>query len=239
MPGKAKAKRTRAPRRDQRRERNRQLLIDATIAIVLEQGSGALTMAGVAERAGVYHPAFYSNFRNVEACLEAAVASVAQRILEQTLDLRRAMLGEAQPDFAAEVALTEDSLRHLLTYKQIYLLLLQCRLERSPIGELARRVFDGHTKELLELIERTATRYGVAKTKLRELEPLARYMLEGYLGTGLALLQGQGDLRAAAERLSRYHSALISREIRRLLPSRSKPSKSRTRTKAKSRRAAV
>lgn len=205
------------PRHDLRRERNRQLLIDATLALVLEQGSGGLSMVAITERAGVHHPAFYSHFRNVDECLEAAFVHVSNAQHEQTMTLRDSLWQAGRPDFATELAVTENSLRTMLQYRQLYLLVLQCRHEQSRIGELAREDFERSAQEITEYVWRAALYFGAQAKHLREFEKLARYILEGISAAALEVLHGRAkDIHAVAERLTRYHWALVTAERERL-----------------------
>jgi len=67
-----------------RRERTAQLL-DVALELILESGYGALTMAAVAERAGVSKPIVYRSYPN-RAALLAALLRREQKLTEGKLD---------------------------------------------------------------------------------------------------------------------------------------------------------
>jgi AcrR family transcriptional regulator len=204
-------------RHDLRRERNRHRLIDATIALVLEQGSGGLSMVSITKRAALHHPAFYSHFRNVEECLEAAFTHVSNAQHERTATLRDSMWDSGRPDFATEVAVTENALKTVLEYRQLYLIVLQCRHEQSRIGELAREEFERTAQEITEYVWRAALYFRVEAQHLREFEKLARYILEGIAAAALDVLHGRAkDVHVLAERLTRYHWVLVTAERERM-----------------------
>jgi AcrR family transcriptional regulator len=204
-------------RRDLRRERNRQSLIDATIALVLERGSGALSMVAVTKRAGVHHPVFYSNFKNIDECLEAAFKEVSSARHRQQATLRKTLWSGGRPDFATEVAVTEHTLNSVMQYRQLYLLILHCRHEQSRLGELAREEFDHVAEGITEYVWRVALLFGANAEHLREFEKVARYILEGLAAAALDSLHGRvKDMHALAERLTRYHWALVGAERERL-----------------------
>lgn len=215
-------------RHDLRRERNRQRLIDATIAIVLEQGSGGLSMVAITKRAELHHPAFYSHFKGVDECLEAAFTHVSNAQHEQVAALRDSLWRSERPDFETEVAVTESALKTVLDYRQLYLLVLQCRHEQSRLGELAREEFERTAQEIIEYVWRAALHFNAEARHLREFEKLARYILEGIAATALDILHGRiKDVHAAAERLTRYHWALVTAERERLGATRARPATKR------------
>lgn len=63
------------PRRGDKRERTRAALIAATWAVVEEKGFGAVSLEGIAARAGMTRGAIYSNFASRAELLLAAVGS--------------------------------------------------------------------------------------------------------------------------------------------------------------------
>jgi AcrR family transcriptional regulator len=67
-----------------RKERTAQLL-DVALELIVESGYRALTMAAVAERAGVSKPIVYRSYPN-RAALLAALLRREQRLTERTLD---------------------------------------------------------------------------------------------------------------------------------------------------------
>jgi AcrR family transcriptional regulator len=77
-----------APRRDRRIERSKQALRDAMVALIMEQGFEAITVAAIAERANVGRSTFYSHFADKEDLLldgierlgEFLSAAIAERL---------------------------------------------------------------------------------------------------------------------------------------------------------------
>jgi AcrR family transcriptional regulator len=65
----------RSPAGGGKRERTRRKLIEATLALVAEQGFASANLADIAERAGMTTGAIYSNFEGKAGLLYAAMAS--------------------------------------------------------------------------------------------------------------------------------------------------------------------
>jgi AcrR family transcriptional regulator len=66
-----------------KRQRTRAALVEATLAIIAEQGFEAVTLEAVAERVGVTKGAIYSNFRGKGELLWEAVGAKALRLAPQ------------------------------------------------------------------------------------------------------------------------------------------------------------
>jgi AcrR family transcriptional regulator len=66
-----------------KRQRTRAALVEATLAVVAEQGFAAVTLEAVAARAGVTKGAIYSNFRGKGELLWEAVGAKALRLAPQ------------------------------------------------------------------------------------------------------------------------------------------------------------
>jgi AcrR family transcriptional regulator len=64
-------------------EERREQLLDATKAIVSEQGFHAVSIEAVARRAGITRPVVYGHFRDLPGLLEALVARESARALAQ------------------------------------------------------------------------------------------------------------------------------------------------------------
>jgi len=75
--------------RRQKKERTRQLLIDAAIDIVRQEGIEALTTTRLASAAGITQPAFYVHFKNVEHCRQAAAGQLFERLRELQADAQQ------------------------------------------------------------------------------------------------------------------------------------------------------
>ena len=64
-----------SPRRGNKRERTRRILIDAALEVISETGFAGATLDAIARRAGVTRGSIYSNFADRDALFVAAVAS--------------------------------------------------------------------------------------------------------------------------------------------------------------------
>jgi AcrR family transcriptional regulator len=105
-------------RRDARKGTQRERLVHAMIELAGAEGYGAVTIAGVIERAGVSRPTFYEYFPDTEACLLAALDQVQQHLLA---DFQRAVEdfgGRETLDAAiraiCELAMTEGVMSRVL-----------------------------------------------------------------------------------------------------------------------------
>jgi AcrR family transcriptional regulator len=72
------------PAFSRKRQRTRSALVDATLAIVAERGFAAVTLNGVAARAGVTKGAIYSNFRGKGDLLWEAVGRKLRYVIPET-----------------------------------------------------------------------------------------------------------------------------------------------------------
>jgi AcrR family transcriptional regulator len=79
------------PRRGDKRERTRRLLIEAALQVIAEAGFAGASLDAIARRAGVTRGSIYSNFAGRDALMTAAVASQGMRLnrdFGETLPLR-------------------------------------------------------------------------------------------------------------------------------------------------------
>ncbi|NBD12122.1 MULTISPECIES: TetR/AcrR family transcriptional regulator [Corallococcus] len=90
----------------------RQALVDAAVALIAEEGFGALSLREVARRAGVTHAAPYRHFADKEALLEA-VAHEGYRAMAREMRERMATAdGPLERLHAAGVAYVLFAVRH-------------------------------------------------------------------------------------------------------------------------------
>ena len=216
----------RRPRRDRRRARNRERLVQATVELVSEHGTEALTMAAIAKRAGLHHSGFYAHFPSVEACLEASMRAVAEHQRARDLERRAGVRESFPPDPEADARQLAQSLRQMLEHRAFNLLLVRCRHEQSRIGQLAREQTELAVREFSEDLWRIAARSGVevAAEHLHDFEHVARYILDAVLNTVIELAARRDhDVDTVARRLVRYHTAMVKAEIRRMLAAQRAP----------------
>ncbi|RKH05899.1 TetR/AcrR family transcriptional regulator [Corallococcus praedator] len=115
----------------------RQALVDAAVALISEEGFGALTLREVARRAGVTHAAPYRHFTDKEALL-GAVALEGFRAMAREMRERmdRAPEGPLEQLSAAGVAYVLFAVRHPPHFRVMFGPHFQRPLKpRSPEGE--------------------------------------------------------------------------------------------------------
>jgi AcrR family transcriptional regulator len=101
-----------------KRQRTRAALVEATLAIVAEQGFAAVTLDAVAARVGVTKGAIYSNFRGKGELLWEAVGAKALR-LEPQLTLGASLGENARAIARALVALVPQAERDAVFHRQL------------------------------------------------------------------------------------------------------------------------
>lgn len=209
----------RRPRRDKRRARNRQALLQAAFDLMMEGGSGALSPARIARRAGLHKPAFYAHFADLDACQRALAEVMLQRFYEPRMKARRAALQRDPADADAHYAWHLETLRGAQYQERaFYRVLPQIRAESGAIGACARTIVDQVRRDWTETLWDLAIRYGVGAAHLREVEALAITLVEMALTSLVRVAQGEiTDVEAEACRLQRYDDAIITAELRRML----------------------
>lgn len=213
---------SRRTRRDRRSERNRQRLIVAVLELLQEQPLESLTMAGVCERAGCYHSAFYAHFDNVQACVAAAVRDGFERRLVRDIARWERLYAERLEDGASQRALLADTLRGVLEGRALYQVVARSRNVPGPLGALERELRERQIDMVTELTWKLALDAGVGADHLRDIEAAARYNVESYWRVAVDLVQGVPlDIEREAERLYRFGRHVITGEIRRALRARS------------------
>lgn len=204
----------RRPRRDKRRERNRRQLIDATIELVAQGGSGALTVSRVSRAAGMEPPNFYAHFKSVEEC-EAAAAEELEQYLQRKLQPYSRVqtshgLDEAQRWYAALLASWLEEPRWLR-------ILLRARNEDSPIGRRMRGIVDRVRADTWKVLWELSVRRGMKGVTHAEIEMLADLCVGHFTTAFHALAEGRTrDVDAAAAAIARANRALIGAEFRRI-----------------------
>jgi len=79
------------------REERREQLLDATLALVAEEGYEGVSMEGIARRAGVTKPVVYDLFGSLADLLEALLEREEERALNQLAELLPAPTEDADP----------------------------------------------------------------------------------------------------------------------------------------------
>jgi AcrR family transcriptional regulator len=203
----------RRSRHDLRRERNRKQLIDATLELVAQEGSGALTVTRIARAAGMDPSGFYAHFKSSKECEQAAAAEFDRYIgslLKPYLDVRspRSVTSSAQ----ALQRLFEAWLAEPRWSK----LMLRARFEESAIGKLMRAILDGVRKDVQSVLWDVAVGVGARGRHLDRVAALAELCVGNYMTLLEAVVQGRvGDLNLAATTVARANIAIVAAELER------------------------
>lgn len=209
---------TRRPRRDKRRERNLETLLDAALKVLASEGPGALTPLRVAEQAGLHRRAFYAHFADAQACLEAVAVRISEQDFKRNEALHREAFAKLPPDRRASIAAVLDSLETAVKNRGIYLVLYRCRHDESVVGEAVRKVLEDSYDVWTELMWDLAMHYGVTAAHLRDVRYLAEHLVDHHNNAiGRAVSGRDKDLPALAQRMQRYNTAMVVSEFRRML----------------------
>lgn len=160
----------------------RELLIQATVAVVAERGLRGLTFRAAAERAGVSNTLVARHFGTREALLEAALDWATERTLQSTslLDLT------SEERFADALMESLDFEPELQAFQ--YEMIFEAR--RSPqVRDTVTRLYDRYVAVMTESL----TRYGLT----RDVHQTARQVFATLDGLVLEHLAGvdRGTLR--------------------------------------------
>jgi AcrR family transcriptional regulator len=169
--------------RKEEKERTRQRLIDALLAVARQEGIQALTTTKVAEAAGVAQSSFYFHFDGMEAAMRAAADRVGRQVRETIRDERRKIdLSNPRATIRSAQAATINALMAEPMFTQLFL-----RHRRDPtsaLGETFASLLDESRKELAEDLARF----------LGQLPSPAIYA-ELFIGMSLAAVEGLLDGR--------------------------------------------
>jgi AcrR family transcriptional regulator len=209
--------RARKPRRDQRRERNRQNLIDSALHLVAAEGAG-LSVARVTRKAGMDPAGFYAHFKNIGEC-ERAVAEEFRSYVESHIrayeGLRAARSLEAATDAIAAL------LASWLTRREWVILLARCRFDDTTVGSAVREMYSTVRRDLQEALWNRAVKLGLPAQYRRETDALADACIGLFVASLERLAEGrETDVRGEAERLMRADRAVIADAFQRILAAR-------------------
>ncbi len=128
----------RGSQRAQAREQTRQRLLEASLAILEEDGEAALTTTAITRRAGISQSGFYNYFSDMEDMLCQLIDEVEQQRRRATASARRAarhggVIDEVRESFRETVTRTA-------AHPNLFRLLVRSRLDpASRVGQEARR----------------------------------------------------------------------------------------------------
>lgn len=189
--------------RKQRKDRTRQLLIDAAIDIVRQGGIEALTTTRLASAAGITQPGFYVHFENVEHCLQAAAEQLCERFLDlqrNTRQLAGSLISGPDTLGKQEVffSICEQTLARAISERRLLEVVLRHRHDSSSaIGRRIGKALDRTRRDIADDLERAARRMGFPEPLQKRRELLADILLWLFLGAVEALLQGRHPEREA------------------------------------------
>ena len=173
-------------RKDPRRALTRKRWINATAEIIRQRGAGALSVAAIAKQAGMHPPGFYSYFKTLDECAQAAAEDLGSVLLSRYSEL----LGSRISFHTSRQRIFEfiqATLQEWLDEPHLTEIVLRCRYERSPMGEVVRRYMDRASADLAENLRKGAEEVGVEQCDPEEIELLARLYLAAFFN-GLASL---------------------------------------------------
>jgi AcrR family transcriptional regulator len=213
-PRKKPARPVRRSRRDGRRERNRKQLIDATLELAAQEGSGSLTVTRIARAAGMDPSGFYAHFKSAKECEKAAAAEFDRYI------------GSLAKPYLNLLALNDEDamskalaglLRAWLAEPRWSTLLLRARYEESAFGELIRSILDGVRKDARAWLWDLAAGAGARGRHLETIAALAELCVGNYM-TGLESLVQERivDVALTARAIARANRTLVIAELKRI-----------------------
>ena len=204
-----------------RTERNRQRLIDAAIAVLLERGMGEFTSAHISAQAGLHKPTFYAHFKNVEECLQAVALHVAQTNAREMLVMQSSVEAGSwltEDVFETTREFIERLLRSVRQHEALYQILSRCGPDGGPLGEAVRAINTQVRERWVEHFWRVAMHYKVDPQHFKEVAQMADHIV-GITHLAIArVLDGRvNDLAAEAARVARYDFAIVRAEFARML----------------------
>ncbi len=214
------ARRTRRTRKDGRKQRTRQKLIDATIDIVRADGVGALTTGRIANGAGIQQPGFYAHFKNVDDCLRMAAEQVADHVIQAEARMRRAhVLSSHAQDRQQEIeARMRFAVRLWLDNRRFAEIFTRCRHDATPIGEVCRQTGARAKAELVADLWELAKSLGLRSQWLPDLDLMAALLVAAFVAAiDMTLSSQQRDPDAVAVALARNQYHYVRAELTRML----------------------
>jgi AcrR family transcriptional regulator len=190
----------------------RHALIQASLALIAEEGFAALTLREVARRAGVTHAAPYRHFADKEALL-AAVAEEGFRTM--AAQMRERMASERSPTerlAACGVAYVLFALQHPAHFRVMFGPHFTRRADHEVLAQEGGNAFGLLVQSLTE---------GQQAGELREGEPMPLALMAWSLVHGLASLLVDGKLQHVvqgpeqAEEIARFQTRLLFDGLRR------------------------
>jgi AcrR family transcriptional regulator len=172
----------------------RRRLIEATLEILSQEGSSALTTGRVAECAGIVQSGFYKHFPNMDACLTEALSPIQAAVRDDIATRRRAWFA-SEPEGSSSAAGARhyaENLAFVVEHPTLSEIAVRRRFETGPVGELMRSFADGLVEDLVDdLLPRHPKRRG--RTARAECETAARVILGAVYAAIECLLEGRAE----------------------------------------------
>ncbi len=188
-------------RNDERRERTRERLLQATLDLLRLEGMGAVSVSRITKRVGVHHSLFYAHFKTLEECLAVVAGRVLEKLAPMDRALRRDVLARSLADRTALAQLFETTLDRWLEQGPLVELLLAHRLDQSALGQTLRPAMARMRDELAAELWNVAAKLGVEGRHLSEVRALADLFWNDFLWALELLLEGRAHDRAELGRM--------------------------------------
>jgi AcrR family transcriptional regulator len=206
------------PARRQRgtKEAARERLLCAAIELIRQRGGEALSTVSVTEAAGFAQSSFYLHFQNVDECLRAAAEKVASELRIFIADHRRRTHEAVMAKTASPVAHYGTILQLFIEQRSFSELLLRHRHDRSPLGEVMRKMFEGVRADLIADSWSLASSLGVHRRHYDQIALTAELIHAQVMAAGEALLEGRfTDVDLLAAELSATIEATVQASLAR------------------------
>jgi len=180
-------------RKDDRRERTRERLLQAALELLRLEGMSAVSVMRITKRVGVHHSLFYAHFKTLDECLAALAARVLDAIEPVERSLRRDVLARAMSDRRALGAHFTQSLSRWLEHRPLVELLLAHRLDQTPFGQTLRPALARMRDDIAAELWNIAAKLGVEGKHMLEMRALADLCLNTFLWALEANLDGRAS----------------------------------------------
>ncbi|HLM44029.1 MAG TPA: TetR/AcrR family transcriptional regulator [Myxococcaceae bacterium] len=190
----------------------RHALIEASLALISEEGFSALTLREVARRAGVTHAAPYRHFADKEALLAAVAEEGFRTMSAQMRERMDRETGPTQRLAACGVAYVLFAIQHPAHFRVMFGPHFTGRVDHEALAKEGGNAFGLLVQSIVE---------GQKAGELREGEPMPLALMSWSLVHGLASLLVDGKLRKVleggpqAEELAVFQTGLLFEGLRR------------------------
>ncbi|HET6951699.1 MAG TPA: TetR/AcrR family transcriptional regulator [Acidimicrobiales bacterium] len=128
--------------RREAKERTRQALLDAALAVLDEQGEPGLTTTAVTQRAGIAQSSFYVHFADMDELLRHLVDQLWDERRTATYQAGVASRRHGDPPAAAVRELFRATVTRLVAHPEVLRLVMRRRLDPGPLGDRLRAQLD-------------------------------------------------------------------------------------------------